>query len=328
MIFKCKNCDGNVIYSPEKKEMFCPYCESANSQERKDSEGDMSICPNCGGEVPVEEHTSAVQCPYCDNFIILNQRVEGEYAPDVIIPFQLGKEMVKKLMRDNFSKCIFAPTDFLSEARLNSMEGDYIPFWLYDYETSCKYRGEGHKVRSWTTGEVQYTETNIYEISRNMDIHFQKIPVDASERMPDQVMNLLEPYQYGEMEPFKPEYLSGFLGEKYNMPAQQVEPRARAKMEDDARELLKNSISGYTNVIDQAKSVQVLREQKSYGLLPVWVYQYRYHEKEYPFYINGQTAKIIGKIPVSSAKVWTYGITLWALLTAGLSMLYGILYFL
>lgn len=328
MIFKCKNCGGNVIYSPEKKEMFCPYCESANSQECQDSEGDMSICPNCGGEVPVEEHTSAVQCPYCDNFIILNQRVEGEYAPDVIIPFQLGKEMVKKLMRDNFSKCIFAPTDFLSEARLNSMEGDYIPFWLYDYETSCKYRGEGHKIRSWITGEVQYTETNIYEISRNMDIHFQKIPVDASESMPDQVMNLLEPYQYGEMEPFKPEYLSGFLGEKYNMPSQQVEPRARAKMEDDARELLKNSISGYTNVIDQAKSVQVLREQKSYGLLPVWVYQYRYREKEYPFYINGQTAKIIGKIPVSSAKVWTYGITLWALLTAGLSMLYGILYFL
>ena len=37
MIFKCKNCGGNVVYSPERKKMFCPFCESEDSEERQDS---------------------------------------------------------------------------------------------------------------------------------------------------------------------------------------------------------------------------------------------------------------------------------------------------
>ena len=65
MIFKCKNCGGNVVYSPEKKGMFCPYCDSMNSEEREEHLGkEMQICPNCNGEVPVLEHASPTQCPY------------------------------------------------------------------------------------------------------------------------------------------------------------------------------------------------------------------------------------------------------------------------
>lgn len=328
MIFKCKNCGGNVIYSPEKKGMFCPFCDSENSEERKDYTGDIKICPNCGGEVLVEEHSSAVQCPYCDNFLILNERVEGKYEPEVIIPFQYSKEMVKKLLRDKFAKCIFAPVDFLSEVRLNSMEGDYIPFWLYDYHTNCEYRGEGRRIHSWTSGDTEYTETSIYDVHRNMDIEFQKIPVDASVRMPDDVMNLMEPYKYEQLEKFKPEYMSGFLGEKYNMEANVIESRARIKMEEDAKALLQQSIAGYGSLTERHKEIRVMESHSSYGLLPVWVYQYRYKEKLYPFYINGQTAKIVGKTPISTGKVWAYGLTLWAVLSAIMGMAYGILYFL
>ena len=84
MIFKCKNCGGNVVYSPERKKMFCPFCESEDSEERQDgvietsgeengaaegttqvgagqpvsrmaaAEGESQkkvtkVCPNCGG---------------------------------------------------------------------------------------------------------------------------------------------------------------------------------------------------------------------------------------------------------------------------------------
>ena len=100
MYFRCKNCGGNVVYSPEKHEMFCPFCDSEKSEERAEgSSPAMTVCPNCGGEIPVEEHTSATQCPYCDSYLIFNERVEGAYEPKVIIPFQLGKETCKKSIR-------------------------------------------------------------------------------------------------------------------------------------------------------------------------------------------------------------------------------------
>lgn len=159
----------------------------------------------------MEEHTSATQCPYCDSYLIFNERVEGAYEPKVIIPFQLGKETCKKSIREKFKKNLFAPTDFLSEVRLNGMQGVYVPYWLYNYDTHCVFEGDGVKVRTWTSGNTQYTETSHYRIDRDMDIKFRRIPVDASEKMPDDVMDLMEPYNYKMLTEFKPEYMSGFM---------------------------------------------------------------------------------------------------------------------
>lgn len=321
MIFKCKNCEGNVVYSPEKHGMYCPFCDSEGSEERKDYNGEIQLCPNCGGEVPVKEHTSATKCPYCDNYLILNERVEGQYEPSLIIPFQLGKEKCKELIRDKFKKCLFAPSDFLSEVRLDSMEGDYIPYWFYDYDANCDFQAEGTKVRSWTSGDTRYTETSYYNIVRNMDIAFRKIPVDASVQMPDDVMDLLEPYGYDKLEPFKPEYMSGFMGEKYNMTSDLVESRAKEKMTEDASQLLKESYAGYNSVRTRHNTVTEKNKVVNYGLLPVWKYIYTYKNQEYPFYVNGQTGKIVGSAPISHPKVWAYAGTLWACLMLIIAML-------
>lgn len=317
MIFKCKNCGGNAIYSPEKNTMFCPYCESVNSEERTDvSSPDITICPSCGGEINIQEHTSATQCPYCESYLILNERVEGQYAPKVLIPFQMGKENCKKLLRNKFKKNLFAPTDFLSEARLNGMRGDYVPYWFYNYDTNCVFHGEGTKIRVWRSGNTEYTETSVYRIDRDMDVAFDKIPADASLAMPDEIMDLMEPYDYSKMIDFTPEYMSGFNGEKYNMPAEQLEDRARKKMNDDAVGLLKQSYAGYGTVRTLSQNVNVKNSSNCYGLLPVWKYIYTYNGQDYPFYVNGQTGKIVGEPPVSRKKVFAYTGTLWACLMA------------
>ena len=95
MIFKCKNCGGNAVYSPEKRRMICPYCDSENSYDRKTNANDIvsniENCPDCGGTIPVEQFDSAMHCPYCGNSIIFDERVQGEYLPKFIIPFELGK---------------------------------------------------------------------------------------------------------------------------------------------------------------------------------------------------------------------------------------------
>lgn len=326
MIYKCRNCGGNVVYSPEKHEMFCPYCESENSHERKDYEGyALTICPNCNGEITIKEHTSATQCPYCDNYLIFNERVEGEFTPQLIIPFQLGKEKCKETIRDRFKKFFFAPTDFLSEARLNSMQGIYVPYWFYDYDTKCTFEGEGTKVRSWTTGDIRYTETSYYAIHRDMDVDFRKIPADASEDMPDEVMDLMEPFSYDQLEPFNPEYMSGFYGEKYHIASQGLESRVKDKMNGDVTKMMQETYSGYSSVKTVSQNIHIKNNQAQYGLLPVWKYIYKYKGKDYPFYVNGQTGKIVGIPPISSAKVWAYAGTLGASLMAVLALFNGIL---
>ena len=327
MIFKCKNCGGNAIYSPEKKKMICPFCDSEESYERKDKETSygLEVCPECGGTIPVEDYDSATRCPYCDNYLIFNPRVEGEYLPKFLIPFELGKEHCKELIRNKFKKFTFAPMDFLSEARLDSMQGVYVPFWFYDYRTNALYEGEGTKVRSWTSGNYRYTETSYYAVVREMDISFEKMPADASIKMPDQIMDLMEPYDYGKLVPFEPKYLSGFYSEYYNMPSEEIEGRARAKMEGDAEHILRGSISGYSSLIRNSQSIRVLVRHADYGLMPVWKYIYQYKNVDYPFYVNGETGKIIGTAPLSKAKVLGYSATLFAVLTGIMAAFNGIL---
>lgn len=254
--------------------------------------------------------------------------MEGSYAPKMIIPFQMGKEACKRSIREKFSRFRFAPTDFLSEVRLNSMQGIYVPYWFYDYETGCYFQGEGTKIRTWRSSNTEYTETSVYAIHRSMDIDFQRIPVDASEQMPDDVMDLLAPFQYGQLTDFSPEYMSGFYGEKYNMTSDVVENRANALMREDAAKLLRESYAGYHTVRTLRQDVLVKGSRAEYGLLPVWKYIYRYKEQDYPFYVNGQTGKIVGTAPISPAKVWGYTATLWVCLTvilASANILLGLL---
>lgn len=327
MIFKCKNCGGNTIYSPEKKMMVCPFCDGENDYVRKDKETSygLEVCPECGGTIPVEQFDSSMKCPYCDNYVIFNERVEGDYLPRFVIPFELGKEKCKGLLRDKFKRFTFAPADFLSEARLEAMQGVYVPFWFYDYKTNAVFEGEGTKVRSWVSGSYRYTETSYYAVVRDMDIPFEKLPADASIKMPDSIMDLMEPFDYSKLTDFKPEYLSGFQSEYYNMPAEEIEGRARKKMEDDANAILRSSISGYASVIKNSQSISVMDRKTNYGLMPVWKYIYQYKDKEYPFYVNGETGKIIGNAPLSKGKVWGYSLTLWFLLTVILASFNGIL---
>lgn len=306
--------------------MVCPFCDSINSEEKKVSRTEMSICPECGGELQLDEYTSATKCPYCDNYLILDERVEGEYEPQLIISFHLDKETCKNKLRNKFEKFIFAPTDFLSELRLNEMKGFYVPFWFYDYDINYDFHGEGKKTRVWTSGNTEYTEISYFQVDRNMDIDFSRMPVDASIQMPDDVMDLMEPYDYKQLEAFDPKYMSGFYAEKYNMAAEFLENRVMEKMREDVSQLLKQTYTEYGSVRELRSNLSVMNKQTHYGLLPVWRYQYEYKNKNYMFYVNGQTGKIVGAAPLSKTKVWAYAGTLWACLTGILLLVNGILH--
>ena len=104
------------------------------------------------------------------------------------------------------------------------------------------------------------------------------------------------------------------------MPSDAMEPRARKKMNEDAQALLKESYAGYSSVKVISQDIQILDSDASYGLLPVWKYMYTYNGQEYPFYVNGQTGKIVGEAPTSKKKALAYIGTLWGCLMAILIM--------
>ena len=205
------------------------------------------------------------------------------------------------------------------------MEGIYVPFWLYDYEASYDYVGEGIKVRSWTSGDTEYTETSYYEVIRDMKVDFDRIPVDASYAMDDGIMDLMEPYQYQELKGFQPKYMSGFYGEVYNQGAPELEGRAQVKARNSSQEMMQASLGEYNRVRPVRNDLQLSRNGVRYALMPVWQYLYQYRGQTYQYHVNGQTGKVIGTTPVSRGKVLSYAASVLAAVTAACYMVVWVL---
>lgn len=324
MIFKCNNCGGNVVYDPEKQAMHCEHCDSIDSEAIMPGT-EMSSCVNCGAPVYVDTFTSASKCEHCGSYCVFEERVSGAYEPHFVLPFKIGKTRAQMLLTEKFDKNIFLPGDFLSKKMLQKMEGLYIPYWMYDYDANYDYVGSGKKIRRWRSGNTEYTETSIYEVVRNMDIDFDKIPVDASNRMDDKTMDLLEPYDYGALQEFQTKYMSGFLGEVYNRSAADLEPRAKDKAQKYADMLLRETLVGYDSVTPVRRNLSLAKAGENYSLLPLWYYAYSYKDKVYEFFINGQTGKISGKAPRSMGKVVAYGLLMLATWLAIAYLGWGIL---
>ena len=323
MNFQCKNCGGNMIFAPARQKMYCPYCEGEDTERAVGSDS-LTVCASCGAEVDPGEFKSSDKCPYCGNYLIFDKRVSDNYKPDSIIPFKLDKDMAVDTLDKEFKNRLFAPITFLSEKTLEEMKGAYVPFFLYDFFADSEFRGEGTKVRTWRSGNYDYTETSYYDVERRMEAIFDNVPADASVEMNDDTMDLMEPYDYNDLINFDPKYLSGFFGEIYNDTSDAFVARARKKASDSAERIMKSSIGGYNSLTASVDRTTLTDQKVDYVLFPVWIYKYRYAGKDYNFYVNGQTGKVIGKTPVSKLKVLIYTIFSTALLYVGIEAVLGI----
>ncbi|MBQ7944201.1 MAG: hypothetical protein IJ326_09100 [Lachnospiraceae bacterium] len=312
MLYACKNCGGNIVYEPGRKKLVCPYCDSEESWEIKTGI-DMNICPSCNGRLELGTYTSATKCQFCGNYVIQEERMREDYEPQLIIPFQIAKAEVVELIKKEVEDRRYVPASFLDEKNLKTIEGTYVPFWVYDYDVHYNYEAIGRKIKTWTKGKSVFTETSEYRVVREMDMNFEMIPADASRAMPNDVMDLIEPYTYADIQDFDMKYISGFLSEFYNDGAMMFEPRATSRTKKDAKTIVGNTIKDYTMVTPVKDSPNVQRNQIRYALFPVWVYRYRYGSKEYPLYVNGQTGKVVGEIPFDYGKAYKQG-ALWGFL--------------
>ena len=162
---------------------------------------------------------------------------------------------------------------------------------MYDLHTHVHFEGEADKVRTWDEDDYECTETSTYRILRDFDVDYDKIPVDASKVMPDKMMDLMEPYKYGELGDFDAKYLSGFQAEVYDEDKNTLLPRAKKKADKYSQKYLSSYNVEYDAVRPTVNDKKSTEKESFYSFLPVWRYVYRYQGKNYEFYVNGQTGR-------------------------------------
>ena len=260
-------------------------------------------CPSCGAELLCDVTTAATSCPYCGNPSVIPGQFTGILKPDFVLPFKLNKEDAIKALKRHYRKKPLLPSTFSKANHLEEIKGVYVPFWMYDGVASGSARFHATQVHTYTSGDYEITETSHYDVSRAGSIGFEKIPVDASSKMPDDYMDSIEPYDYAELKPFSTAYLPGFLADKYDVSVEDSRERADKRCAGSLLSALERTVSGYTTCIETSRDIRLKRGKVHYALLPVWILNTRWEGKDFLFAMNGQTGKLVGNLPVSTKRV-------------------------
>ena len=174
---------------------------------------------------------------------------------------------------------------------------------MYDGEASGSAQFHATQVHTYTSGDYEITETRHYDVRRAGSIAFEKIPVDASSKMPDDYMDSIEPYDYAELKPFSTAYLPGFMADKYDVSVEDSRERADTRCAGSLLRALERTVSGYTTCNETSRDIHLKRGKVHYALLPVWILNTRWEGKDFLFAMNGQTGKLVGNLPVSTKRV-------------------------
>ena len=177
-----------------------------------------------------------------------------------------------------------------------------MPFWLFDSVVDADVTFHAETSVSYTEGDYDVTEISHYDVRRAGTVAFEKVPADASTKMPDDYMDSIEPYHYEEFKPFSSAYLPGFLADKYDVSKEDCAERANSRAMRSAVDEMKNTVVGYSSVVVEGQDVNLHPGKARYALMPVWLLSTRWQDKSYLFAMNGQTGKLVGDLPVSKKR--------------------------
>lgn len=276
-------------------------------------------CPSCGAELICDQSTAATACPYCGNPAIVPGQFSGALRPDYILPFRLSKDDAVQALRAHYKGKPFLPRSFTSANHIEQIQGVYVPFWLFDggAEGAGSYRASNTNV--FETGDYEITETRHYHVVRAGSLAFEKIPVDASSKMPDDHMDSIEPFDYAQLRPFSTAYLPGYLADKYDVTIDDSRDRADTRCRETLAQALRDTVTGYGACVTEREDIALRRGKVHYALLPVWMLSTKWRGQDFLFAMNGQTGKLVGDLPTDRGRFWGMFTAIAAPLTVALT---------
>ncbi|HHV98468.1 MAG TPA: hypothetical protein GXX36_02655 [Clostridiaceae bacterium] len=333
--YKCPACGGAIRFDSSIQKMKCPFCDTEFEMEtlkafdevlKKETPDDINwktsagkqwaegeidnmtvySCKSCGGEIVVDGTTSATSCPFCDNPVVVMGRFSGALRPDYIIPFKLDKKAAKEGLYNHLKGKKLLPKIFKDKNHIDEIKGIYVPFWLFDAEANATIRYKASKVSYYSDNNYNYTKTSYYSVIRSGAVKFEKIPVDGSTKMDDDLMESIEPYDFKEAVDFQTAYLAGYLADKYDVDEKKCVTRANERIKKSVADEFRSTVQGYSTVVEENTSIHLANGKAKYALYPVWVLNTTWNGNKYTFAMNGQTGKFVGDLPVDKGAYWKY----------------------
>ena len=331
----CPNCGSpEVAYSAKEQALHCNYCDYTKAlPNRQDEiieralEASFSLedaprglqveshvfhCEGCGSDISVSKETVNFSCPFCGSEHVNEKAVEQRVIqPSGLLPFTVPKEEAILKFKNWIGRGWFRPNNLSKLARVQNLQGIYLPFWTYDAYTESQWhadagyyyyenrtvRGPDGKPMTQTVQKIRWRPASGY-----YEHFFDDVLVCASHGISQSGIERIYPFPLKELINYDSRYVLGWETEIYQKNIREGFNIADQIMDQQIRHACASRIPG-----DTYRHLRV-RTQKDgltfkHILLPVWVAGYRYKGKVFQFLVNGQSGKVSGSKPWSWPKI-------------------------
>jgi DNA-directed RNA polymerase subunit RPC12/RpoP len=335
--FPCVKCGARLDFDAAARALHCPYCgytQTIAPADRAVREHDFESevlhapeatlpgrscevkCNTCGAVVLLEDKVATDRCPYCGNHLENKPKAaEAMVPPEAVLPFAVDSRKAAGAFGAWIAGLWFTPNELKKLADLGRLDGVYVPFWTFDSMTYSHYTGQRgidyQETENYTERDAQgnlvtrqrtATHTRWYPVSGEVQHFFDDVLVCASRSIPEHFVRAWMPKELRDLEPFKPDYLSGLKTERYTLGPREGFGKAKQIMDATIRQLCCRQIGGNHQRLETVHT-QHVGVMFKHILLPVWLASYRYHGQSYRVLINGRTGAVQGDRPYSWAKI-------------------------
>ena len=254
-------------------------------------------CESCGSEILFYNEK---QCPFCGSYNIVSEEKSEKITADGVIHFKSDKSRIQQIFHNHIKNHFFAP----SLLKNLDFTGIYIPFKLYDATALSTYFGKGGRERTVKNKDGhQLTSTDWRSLTGFIEEPYYDVPVCENEVYED--IEKILPYDLKNVIPYSDRRISGYPVLKSVSDEDSLFSKACKKMEKSLKSLSKKDINSRGFHYSSIEKIEThYTEVKSRKVLfPVWAASINYRGKMFSYMINDENGKIIGKIPVSIAKI-------------------------
>ncbi len=327
---KCPQCGATMDFDPTTGGLYCAYCGYREEIKAENSVGESVAseqdfesaeftgncdwgvsqktvtCKSCGAVSVYDALEVANECPYCGSNQVMEANDVKTMAPNGVVLFKITAKQAGEKFTSWLSHKWFAPRAAKQSAKAESFKGIYLPYWTFDADTHTEYTAEYGIDRTVGSGDKKRTVTDWH---RTSGTHDEFIDDQLVAGTGDQNVNMLrqvEPFDTKDNKSYKPEYLAGFLAERYSIGLKDAWEKGKEFIRNRLRSNIESEVRSRHNA-DHVRSyngnTSFSNITYKYLMLPVWLSCFNFNGKTYQFVVNGQTGKVGGKYPISPWRV-------------------------
>lgn len=319
--FKCVECGGRLLFNPDNQDLKCEYCggqsEIINSKTNKpivrpytDSlkyEGYKDArhifqCNSCTTHIATFDDKALTRCPSCGNKDLIEIQESGVH-PMEIIPFKIPRDTAGDAFSTWIKSRKFAPNNLKKLAKLKKISGLYAPIFLFNFKATTEFSASCADEYTDSKGNKKLGMAHHVHDVEVRD--FNNYIWSANKELSSRIFKGMGGYHTSDVMPYISEYMLGFLGIGSDYSVHDCYNSVKSSVEKEEYSRIKSNLNFRYDDVSFFRATTTLSDvTNSYLYVPVWANHYKYKNKDYHCYINGQTGKVYGKSPKSFWKIF------------------------